>query len=63
MNKGKLVELLQGWSDDEEVLIEVRNDDDENNPVEDGEIMEIVDERSVLFSLGAIHILADKMGF
>jgi hypothetical protein len=63
MNKAQLVELLNGYGDDEEVLIEVRNDDDENNPVEDGEIMEIVDDRSVLFSLGAIHILADRMGF
>jgi hypothetical protein len=57
MKNQQLIDLLKDFPQDEDVVIEVRTESDDN--IEDGDILEITDDRSVLFSLGAIHILAD----
>lgn len=58
MTKGELVKALNGWDDELEVVIRASSLDDE--PIGDGDYLEITDERSFLVEYGKLTIIGDK---
>lgn len=68
---GQLKELLEGWSDDIEIVVQTRTSmstdagltDDDINPDEvDGMLWDVEDDRSFTVEYGKLNIIADYKG-
>jgi len=57
MKLGDLKKLLEGWGNDVDVVVRVSSYS--NDPIDDGDILEISDERSILVEYGKLTIVAD----
>jgi len=59
MTVEKLISLISAWPGDTEVTLRVSDTRQEDYPIEDGDYLDIMDDRSVLMEFGKVVIIGD----